>query len=85
MSIVSCKAHSNHQADSVCTAVAGHSQAYIAAVQGLQQQLAAFAAPAPANPKAALEQEVAALQQELVRAVSNMKPFAGRNQTKDFL
>jgi hypothetical protein len=50
--------------------VAGHAQAHVAAVQGLQQQLAAFAAPVPGNTKAALEQEVSALQQELARVVS---------------
>lgn len=52
--------------------MAGHAQAYVAAVQGLQQQLAAFAAPVPGNTTAVLAQEVSALQQELARAVSSL-------------
>jgi hypothetical protein len=50
-------------------AVTGHAQSYVAAVQALQQQLAAFAAPTPVTHRAALEAQVSALEQELSRAV----------------
>jgi hypothetical protein len=53
---------------SVC-AVAESARGYVAAIQGLQQQLVAFALPAPASSRAALEQQAAALRQELDRAV----------------
>lgn len=41
-------------------------------MQGLQQQLAAFATPPSGNSRAALEQQVSALQEELSRAVSGL-------------
>jgi hypothetical protein len=50
-------------------AITGHAQSYVAAVQALQQQLAAFAAPTPGTQRAALEAQVSALEQELSRAV----------------
>lgn len=54
---------------SLLPAVTGHAKSYVAAVQALQQQLAAFAAPTPGTHKAALEAQVSALEQELSRAV----------------
>jgi len=53
--------------------VSEHAKQYVAAIEGLQQQLLLLAAPTATTHKDQLEQEVSALQQEVARAVS----FAG--------